>query len=46
MQDVDSWIEAFRRLFVRTLGFIEGLHLGSKDGENGIGVLAGFQLGG
>jgi hypothetical protein len=45
-QDIDSGIQPFGQLFVGTLRLIKGLYLGSKNGENGTGRVAGLELGG
>jgi hypothetical protein len=46
VQDVDSWIEPIGQPFVHTLRFVDGLDLGSKDGEDSTGGFAGLDLGG
>ena len=43
-QDIDSRIQPFCQLFICTLRLIKDLHLGSKNGENGTGRVAGLDL--
>ena len=43
-QDIHSGIQPLCPLFASTLRLIEGLYLGSKNGENGSGRVAGLQL--